>query len=89
MLIIGQGWTFGCSTLLAFGRSRCVIRAYITYSMGVFRKKEGGEGERARGNKGELSWENGGAMRLGAILFRVAKTGFRSSCILVSSPLVP
>lgn len=62
-------------------------------SMGVFQKEKrrgergGREGERgrrkARGDKGELSWENGGATRLAAILFRVAKTGFRSSCILL------
>lgn len=62
-------------------------------SMGVFQKEKrrgergGREGERGegkqRGDKGELSWENGGATRLAAILFRVAKTGFRSSCILL------
>lgn len=69
--------TFDCCVRVVSRRSRCVIRAYITavtYSMGVFRvqiKKERGEGKEkrereggeggARGDKGELSWENGGA----------------------------
>lgn len=79
-------------------RSRCVISACIYHVRHVVfhgripkRKEEGGEGRerrregrrKARGDKGELSWENGGATRLAAILFRVAKTGFRSSCILL------
>lgn len=63
MLIVDQGWwTFRCSTR-AFERSRCVIRAYITgvtYSMGVFQKKKKRREGKARGDKGELSWENGG-----------------------------
>lgn len=79
-------------------RSRCVISACIYHVRHVFpwayskKKRGGGRGEgekergaegKQRGDKGELSWENGGATRLAAILFRVAKTGFRSSCILL------
>lgn len=66
--------------------SRCIPWAYSKKKRGGGRgegeKERGAEGKQ-RGDKGELSWENGGATRLAAILFRVAKTGFRSSCILL------